>query len=305
MTITQNTASRALKKGIYFFECLVRFAFAPTFPRKLARRPPPPCFAEARTQAPGNTLPGFDDTWQPRGASALALEALDYGAAATPFERHAVRIDLALAYLRVIKRLDITITDTRPEGHVSPTVQLYGAVQEIVEDADGPADQDPALSPSITCWAVLLDPEELSPLAGDDVVLSRNKPARHKAYCGILDLVLNKDGAGGPRFAYIPFGARRFHFVALQDCVRMLYPPHGTKVSGWHPGIAAKPKAPKTPKQKGGDTGEASAPRRKYNCRICKVPLAGHQCPHRNKPQRRLDNTEHDDAPLSSASVTV
>ena len=68
-----------------------------------------PCEAESRVQPPGNTFLGFDDPWQPGGAAAAAVEALQYPVGATPEQCHLVRIDLATAYLRVTKRLRINL----------------------------------------------------------------------------------------------------------------------------------------------------------------------------------------------------
>ena len=87
---------------------------------------------------------------------------------------------------------------------------------------------------------------------GERPVDARNRTARFKAYAGISELVNPADGRR--RHAYRPWGTERYHFLGLQDCVRILYPPQGTR----------------------------------RVCKRCEVPMKGHKCPYRKLKVRKI-----------------
>jgi len=264
----------------------------------------------ARMEGPASTFPGFDEPWQPAGVATVALEALRYPDDSTPSDRHHARIALATAYLHVIKHLAISIIDTRPVGHRQPVYDLYEDIRELVEDLNDVVDApDPTLDAKITAWCHLMDPDILPPDAPADAYLARNNAARFKAYQGIAELVRNSEG-GCPRYAPKPWASKRYHYLGLQDCVRILYPPHGTRVTGWRSGAGRAPaaagggsggsSADSPPKAPAPSRSEGSARKRTspYMCKDCPgIPLKGHSCPVKKK--RREDKARAEVGPVT------
>ena len=179
--------------------------------------------------------------WDPAGPLAAALAAL----AVPPGEEGPIaRARLATAYLRVVKQVDLKIRD-RPPNRVRDGLRLYNDIREFTEGTDG-EDREPELPEEVTGWEAFMEPAPAPPAGAPAVGLApsedplqaphRNHHARYNAYQALSNVAIRGNAHGDLPFAPKPEGAARFHFLALVDVIRLLYPPGASRVAGWRAG---------------------------------------------------------------------
>ncbi len=223
-------------------------------------------------------------------------------------EGHAFRIQLATKYLQVVKRLAYTISDGTVKSRVRGDFQLYHDIHEFVEGTDG-EDVEPTLPPYITDWAHLMDPapndEDPAANRDHDEHFKRNNAARFHAFQAMANRATYGEDGVAP-YAPHPCGPARYHFLALADVVRILYPPGASTVAGWAAGSRAARKPARGRKRGRGEGGaeedvedggaaqqaggagappKAKQPPKPRMCARCKVPLKGHKavCPYKKQ----------------------